>query len=88
MNWIVFNARRLVITGVAFIGAICASLSGFVGGRALQHYANRGGASDWDYLMNHSNIALLLLALALACGFIFLATVWWNSPSRTGAPRL
>jgi hypothetical protein len=86
MMWVARNGMRLAITAVAFAGAISAAFSGFVGGRALQHHSDLGDGSDWAYLMSQSDIALVLLALALVCGCIFVVMVWWNSSSRSSNP--
>lgn len=78
MNWIARHPRRLAITLVALIGAMSAAFGGFFGGRVLQHHADLGGGSDWDYLNGTLSIATSLCLLALICGAVFLGLVWWK----------
>jgi hypothetical protein len=78
MNRIARHPRRLAITLVAFIGAMSAAFGGFLGGRVLQHHADLGGVSDWGYLNETLNIATWLCLLALICGAVFPALVWWK----------
>lgn len=77
MDQIARHPRRLAITLVAVIGAMSAAFGGFYGGRFLQHYADLGGGSDWDYLNGAFIIATSLCLLALVCGAVFLGLVWW-----------
>jgi H+/Cl- antiporter ClcA len=76
MNWLARHRRRLAITFVAFIGAISAALSGFSGGRLVQHHADFGGGSHWSYLNDQISAALWLCLLAFICGAVFLVLVW------------
>ncbi|MBR0851151.1 hypothetical protein JQ543_25635 [Bradyrhizobium diazoefficiens] len=78
MNWIARHPRRLAITLVAFIGAMSAAFGGLFGGRVLQHYADFGGGSDWDYLNGTLSIATWLCLLAVVSGAVFLGLVWWK----------
>ena len=78
MGWIAGHRRRLAITFVAFIGAFSATFGGFFGGRFLQHHADLGGGSNWDYLNGTFNVAIWLCLLALICGVVFLVLVWWR----------
>jgi hypothetical protein len=78
MNRVARHPRRLAITLVAFIGAMSAAFGGFLGGRVLQHHADLGGVSDRGYLNETLNIATWLCLLALICGAVFPALVWWK----------
>ncbi|MES2195422.1 MAG: hypothetical protein V4517_13465 [Pseudomonadota bacterium] len=78
MEWMGRHRRRLAITFVALAGAISAALSGFSGGRFLQHHLDLGGGSDWNYLNDKLSVAVWLGLLACICLVVFLGLVWWK----------
>jgi hypothetical protein len=82
MSWMAWHQRRLAITFVAFAGATSAGLSGFSGGRFLQHHLDFRGGSDWSFLNEKFYVAAWLFALAFVCWAVFLVLVWWKGRGR------